>query len=227
MKIECKRDIITDLSPDDVIFERFEREVPKLAYWVKKGGVQVIEPGCFPQEPLKVVDPDVAMFVPYIPLGVIKWQNIYNEDTWAIAVFHHHYQPYRRMHVCFYYWTTIGSIGFMTEMNIGTMQKQHRMIVAFSSHAMLRYKTRMELDITGFDLITYLVGGTYMNVPRVYERNGRETLEMICKDGVFRAPVNDSCVLTMKTFLSWSELNKRDYDEAKGLWEMYQKVFSE
>lgn len=227
MKIECKRDIITDLSPDDVIYDRFDKETPKLAYWMKKCGYQGLERGCFPDEPLQVLNPGFTTFRPFVPLGVIKWQNIYNGDNWVAAVFQDKYYPYSKMSIYFYYWVTIGSIGFMTQMGIGTAQEKYQVIVAFSSHAMLRYKVRAHLDVSGFDLITYLVGSTYMNIPRIYERNGRETFEMICKEGVFRAPIKKGNVLVMKTFISWGELNKHDFREADELWNLYQKLFSE
>lgn len=227
MKTETKRDIITDLSPDDVIFERFEKELPKLLYWTRKNiAKRNVEKAYFPPEPLQVLDNVTLCFEPYSPIGVVKWENIYNGDTWAIAVFMQNHFPFDIRDVHFYYWLTTGSIGFMTEMDFISVGRSYKFVITFSSHTMLRYKDRLKLDVSGFDLITYLVGRTYMNVPRIYERNGRTTFELICADGVFRAPIQDRNILTMKTFISWVELNRGDYKEAKGLWDEYQKAFS-
>lgn len=216
--------IMTELTSEDVIMTRFCDELPRVLRWADKHiRSGKITPAHFPEEPLMVNDnPESSFYTPYTPEGVVYWESPTNKDTWGTAVYRNRYDPNDKRSLPFYYWNTAASIGCMRAFNVHCQHEDTIAIAVTTPHCLLRYKERLRLGYSGIDLITHVVGRTFQSCPRVYERNGRGTFEVIGADGVFRGPAQiKNSVFKMNTFLAWEELNPSDRKEAEALWEIF------
>lgn len=226
--------ILTDLTDVNTIIERFYEQLKRVDYWNKKQiNKGEILPATFPEEDFMVLEDNErgGKYCPFITDGVIPWVDTKNGDTWATIVAHNKYGIQTIVIIPFYYWNTIGSIGFITEhyTRFHSVSKQGyyfvKFLTLFTSHAMLRYKDRTGLDLQGFDLITYMMTRTHTHVAKPYIKEGRKNLDIAMADGVFRGEVHEristhGCLLVkFKTFIPWRSLNHK---EQKEMWELWQ-----
>ena len=216
--------IMTELTSETEIMARFDDELPRVLRWSDKHiHSKKITPAHFPEEPLMInKDPEGSFYIPYMAEGIVYWKSPVNYDTWCVAVYRNRYEPDNRTSFPFYYWNTVASVGCMRAFSLHYDHQDFLAIAVMSPHCLLRYKERLKLDYSGIDLITHIIGRTFQSCPRMYERNGRKTLEIIGTDGVFRGPAyTEEGVFKMNTFLAWEELNPSDRKEAEALWEIF------
>lgn len=236
--------IITDISPNSLIIERFFSEQPRVIRWVSdRRHASDEDTSCIPDCCVEILeDEDDEYTVPYRPMALARWESPVNGDKWGSMRYEHTDRSgrVRRIWISFYYWETFGSIGFITQASFKMSENTSvACLVCYSSHCMLRYRDRLKLgNLSSIGLITHILGRTFMNVPNFYcNKEGRETFELICRDGMFvgfdgdfqsSMPNGIGVVVRMKSFLSWDDLksNPKMYAEKRALWDTYQEIFT-
>lgn len=224
--------IMTDLSSDELIVNRFVDEKERVKRWSLKLGKDKsnIQPATFREGKFydRAFDSNGRLLEgkEIKPLGIIPWTNPKNGDTW-IAIVNDELDGNINFRY-FYFWNTIGSIGLMkSSINVDRNDPNHyyRCIVTISSHAMLRYRDRLHLEhLTPFELITTMANDLTYSSMSIVQKEDREWYELCIKDGVFRGkilhPADEDkerpyVVVRFNTFISSKMLSHHDLKDFK------------
>lgn len=207
--------IMTVTTDDATIKARMKDEGERVHRWVSKlifKDENIIKTH-FPKKiiymPISSKGPCMAK-----PLGIIPWVSPVTGDTWASIILKE--SPYSRYSIDFYYWNTIGSCGFIQEMEIKWYDKLYRMNFMLTNHCAMRICERLNLDLSGVELMAYIVCMMNYAIPVRNEYRNKDAYDFVCSEGVLRTEAFDGAeIIRIKTFLSWKELGTRDYERLK------------
>jgi len=229
--------IITDLCSDDIIISRWMEEYPRVHRWAEKlaKDEKNILPANFTHDEVTgevaFKDEMAIRKCTMKNLGIIPWTSPVSGDTWFSIM--QAFDGQITMST-YYFWNTIGSIGMIHNGLVQDDKREtsYRVLYVISSHAMLRYRDRMNMnDTSPFELVTRLADDFSTSSLSVHTGENGECWQLTNKDGVFRGNFKSDdtereyVVIRFKTFLHKNQLSRRDYIEYTKLREQNEKRF--